>query len=202
VLAGGEVGLISVSALGCWQSVRGSCLGFSIPCGAVRRPERSGSLPRRGGAGVARRARTAAGGTGRARWRSGSCGRRRFGGVLAGAFGDVGVELVPGVGGSPGGLGGFDSASSGPMRASSSSITSSAKQQAGRPLTRTAASRELRKHAGGAVSGAPDGAAARMGIRHSWLPPLAADGPSVAITRLYKCWVRLSRREVFATLWP
>src|SRR5215207_1161625 len=31
-----------------------------------------------------------------------------LGGVLAGAFGDVGVELVPGVGGSPGVWGGFD----------------------------------------------------------------------------------------------
>ena len=39
--------LISLSALGSSQSVRGSCLGFSIPCGAVRRPDRSGSLPRR-----------------------------------------------------------------------------------------------------------------------------------------------------------
>jgi hypothetical protein len=31
-----------------------------------------------------------------------------FGGVRAGAFGDVGVELVPGVGGPPGVLGGFE----------------------------------------------------------------------------------------------
>jgi hypothetical protein len=37
--------LISLSALGA-QSVRGGCLGFLIPCGAVRRPESSGSLPR------------------------------------------------------------------------------------------------------------------------------------------------------------
>ena len=39
-------GLISLSALGSAQSVRGSCLGFSIPCRAVRRPESNGSLPR------------------------------------------------------------------------------------------------------------------------------------------------------------
>jgi pimeloyl-ACP methyl ester carboxylesterase len=47
--------LISLSALGSAQSVRGSCLGFSIPCGAVRRPESSGSLPRQDGAAAARR---------------------------------------------------------------------------------------------------------------------------------------------------
>jgi hypothetical protein len=47
--------LISLSALP-GQIVRGSCLGLSIPCGAVRRPESSGSLARqerrRGAAGL------------------------------------------------------------------------------------------------------------------------------------------------------
>jgi hypothetical protein len=46
---GCEAVLISLSALGSSQSVRGSGLGFSIPCRAVRRPESSGSLPRQGG---------------------------------------------------------------------------------------------------------------------------------------------------------
>lgn len=53
---GDEVGLISLSALGASQSDRGSCLGFSIPCRAVRRPESGGSLPRQGWRGVARAA--------------------------------------------------------------------------------------------------------------------------------------------------
>ncbi len=48
VLPGFEVCSFLFSALGSAQSVRGSCLGFSIPCRAVRRPERSGSLPRQG----------------------------------------------------------------------------------------------------------------------------------------------------------
>jgi hypothetical protein len=56
VLPAGEVGLISLSALGSAQSVRGSCLGFSIPCRAVRWPESSGSLPRQEWAGAVRRA--------------------------------------------------------------------------------------------------------------------------------------------------
>jgi hypothetical protein len=48
--------LISLSALVVSQSVRGSCLGFSIPCRAVRRPESSGSLPRQDRVAVGRRA--------------------------------------------------------------------------------------------------------------------------------------------------
>src|SRR3954451_18167073 len=104
-----RVGLISLSALGSSQSVRGSCLGFSIPWWAVKRPETSGACRGRRvaaarGAGLEPLvARQHVPGGDQDLARDGG-----LGGVAAVALGDIEVELVPRVARPPGLLGGFD----------------------------------------------------------------------------------------------